>query len=148
MKTGPLLKSSWLLAGDSVSVLVNTSKPSIRGLFAFGRMGRLHNLLYDLDCIALYSDLCGIYPYCEIGGRTLYPFRTGVDVRSADSFDISGDKTVSVSETGNRITFLSVPLFEKGEVRPCAVMESFGVSLDGGRLSVEAVFQEGAGKCG
>ncbi|MCR5263697.1 MAG: hypothetical protein K6D94_07475, partial [Clostridiales bacterium] len=148
MKTGPLLKSSWLLAGDSVSVLVNTSKPSIRGLFAFGRMGRMHNLLYDLDCIALYSDLYGIYPYCEIGGITLYPFRSGVDVRSADSFDISGDKTVSVSETGNRITFLSVPLFEKGEVRPCAVMESFGVSLDGGRLSVEAVFQEGAVKCG
>ena len=97
MKAGPLLKSSWLLTDGTMSVLVNTSKPSVRGLFAYGRMGRLHNLLYDLDCIALYSDLYGIYPSCEIHGRTVYPFRSGMDVRSAGSFDISGEKRVSVS---------------------------------------------------
>ena len=147
MTTGPLLRSAWLLAGGSVGVLVNTAKPSIRGLYAFGRMGRLHDLLYDLDCIALYSDLYGIYPSCVIGGKTYYPFRSGADVRSAGSFDISGEKTVTVSEAENSLSFGSVPMYEKGAADPGAVLKCFGIRTDGCGVTVEADFPDGAEEC-
>ena len=42
MRSGPLLKTAYLLAGENTAVYINAIKPSLRGLFAFGSFGRLN----------------------------------------------------------------------------------------------------------
>lgn len=48
-KTQRLLDAWYLLTGKNVAVLVDTVKPRIFKLFAFGRFGTLQQLLYDVD---------------------------------------------------------------------------------------------------
>ena len=49
-KTRKLLEAWYLLAGENVAALVDTVKPRISKLFAFGKFGTLQQLLYDVDC--------------------------------------------------------------------------------------------------
>ncbi len=147
MKTGPLLKSSWLLASDQVSVLVSTTKPSIRGLFAFGCLGRLHNLLFDLDCMSLYSDLYGIYPCCTIDGKDLYPFKNGFDVRSPESYDVlnSGEAVFSAEE--NAVTIRNIPLYATLSTVKEAVLPCLTIAVVDNRVNITAEFPANATEC-
>jgi len=129
LRTGALLHSACLLAGDCTGVYVHTAKPSIRGLFAFGALGRLHNVLYDLDCANLYSDRYGIYPVCTVNGRKLYPYRTGHDVRSNASFLIGGEKNIRFLPEENRIVFENLPLYAESCLEPEAILPQFEIFL-------------------
>ena len=148
MTTGPLLKSSWLLANDTLSVFINTTKPSIRGLFAYGKMGRLHNLLFDMDCQKLYSDLYGIYPYYKLNGKNHYPFRTGVDIRSSASFDTSGNREISVLPDENKITFENLTMFEEKTTSSDSFLPAWSIAIEGNSLHIKAKFPKDAEDCG
>lgn len=144
MQTGSLLHSAYLLASDSVGVYVHTTKPSIRGVFAFGSLGRLHNVLYDLDCANLYSDLYGICPGCDVGGKKLFPYRTGHDVRSSASFTITGEKHLHFDPAENGLVFENLPLYAEGQMEAECTLPLFAVSVQENRIRIYVKFPEGA----
>jgi len=148
LTTGPLLKSSWLLASDSIGILLNTSKPSIRGLFVFGFLGRLHNLLFDMDCLNLYSDLYGIYPYYTKDGTERYPFRSGMNIRTDDSFDISGSREIEVLPETNTAHLRSMAMFAKGNMNADGIMPMLTIQVRENSLHITAQFPEDAEECG
>lgn len=50
LQTGQLLDAWHLLAGRNMAVLVDTVKPRLFKVLAFGKFGTLQQLLYDVDC--------------------------------------------------------------------------------------------------
>ncbi len=147
IKTSPLLKSSFLLSGESAGALVSLTKPSIRGLYAFGNFGRLHNLLYDLDCVALYSDLYGIYPYYRIKDRYFYPFRCGVDCRSSGSFDVENGICTETSEKNASVGFRDIPAYEKDMEKPGGRFPRLEFRAEDEGLRILAEFPPEAEEC-
>jgi len=50
LKTQKLLEAWYLLASHNIAVLVDTVKPRVFKVFAFGKFGTLQQLLFDVDC--------------------------------------------------------------------------------------------------
>lgn len=50
LKTQKLLEAWYLLASHDIAVLVDTVKPRLFKVFAFGKFGTLQQLLFDVDC--------------------------------------------------------------------------------------------------
>ena len=146
LRTGPLLHSAFLLAGKCTGVFINTSKPSIRGLYAFGSLGRLHNLLFDLDCIKLYNDRYGIYPSCTVEGKKLYPFHTGNDTVSNAtlSFLIDEKQDLRFHPENNTFEIRDQFLFGEGSREASAVLPLFAITVDNDTVRLKVRFPENA----
>lgn len=146
ISTGPLLKSAYILASDSVGIYINTVKPSIRGLYAFGSMGRLHNLLFDLDCVNLYSDKYGIYPYYTTDGQAYFPFRTAKDVRSEDAYALDMSHRFEIVDE-HTAAMRNIAFYQEGEDTCSEWMPELAFNVTGNTLKITAVFPEKAQEC-
>lgn len=142
LKPRKLMESAGFLASDSLCVYVNLVKPSLRSLFAFGKFGRMHNLMYDVDFVALYSGAYGIYPGCSFGGKPCVPFSTSGSVwgMSDSDFSVSETNRITFSPEENTVSFRNLEMF-------CAdarlgTLPGFSAQVMGDTLLLKAEFSE------
>lgn len=142
LKTRKLMESAGLLSSDSLGVYVNLVKPSLRTLFAFGKFGRLHNLLYDVDFVALYSGRYGIYPCCSFGGQAAVPFSTSGSVwgMSDSDFSLNGSAKVRFSQPECRAEFRDLEMYSTDTV--LGILPGFSAQVSDDSLLLQADFPE------
>ncbi len=142
LRTRRLLSSACILANENTAVYVNTVKPSVRAVFAYGKYGRLHNLCYAPDRCALYGGKYGIYPLCTINGEECVPFSTSGDCfpNKNDDFRAVDQKNVYFDKDNNTVSFIDVPLYHKAEQR--GVLPEFAVKITEDKLELRVTFPE------
>ena len=74
LKTKKLLDAWYLLAGHDWAALVDTVKPRIFKLFAFGRFGTLQQMLYDVECFQ-EAGRGGIRPFYLKNNKRFTPLK-------------------------------------------------------------------------
>ena len=141
LKTRKLMESACFLASDSTAVYINTLKPSIRSLFAFGKFGRLHNLVYDVDFCKLYSGQYGIYPSCTYDGKTAMPFANGSSGHADANYVVDASMHTGLDEEHSRVTFHDLTMYAGTEA--VGTLPEFTVQVQQDRILLRAVFPAG-----
>jgi len=74
LKTQKLLEAWYLLSGHDWAVLVDTVKPRVFKLFAFGKYGTLQQMLYDVECFQ-EAGWGGIRPFYLKDNKRFTPLK-------------------------------------------------------------------------
>ena len=140
--TRKLMESACFLASDSSAVYINTLKPSIRTLFAFGKFGRLHNLVYDVDFCKLYSGKYGIYPCYTAEQGEAVPYSSSSTGHSRADYVLDATAHTDFCEAESRVTFRQLGMYVGNQ--HVGILPEFSAQVLGDKLLLKVIFPEEA----
>lgn len=136
-----LMESACFLASKTVAVYINMLKPSVRTLFAFGKFGRLHNLVYDVDFSKLYSGKYGMFPSFETEEGTAVPFSNSASGHSGADYVLDAAAHTQLREEESRISFRDLSMYV-GDC-PVGILPEFSVRVQDDTVFLKVRFPKG-----
>lgn len=136
LRPGPVLKCYEVLKNDNLCLWIDTVKPRVFTLFAFGAFGPFQNLLYNPDSIQLQAGHWGIYPYSEGPAGRSYPFQNAFrEADGSNEFVFEPDE-IKADYNQNTVALKGAPAFA-GQARQAGKFD-WDIRLDKDRIALTA----------